>query len=138
FVRNLNERDFNILDDHKPPQSIIAFRGQTDLPLELGLLVDVSGSVHSRFDFEQEDATGFLQHVIRRGYDKAFVLGFNAHGQMTQDFTDKVSLLSAGVRRLHNGGGTALYDAIYPSCKELPLKETSGRHIRKALIGLCR
>src|SRR5256884_9826953 len=61
FVRNLNERDFNILDDHKPPQSIIAFRGQTDLPLELGLLVDVSGSVHSRFDFEQEAATGFLQ-----------------------------------------------------------------------------
>src|SRR5207244_13112405 len=54
FVRNLNERDFHILDDHKPPQPILAFKGQTDLPLEMGLLVDVSGSVHSRFDFEQE------------------------------------------------------------------------------------
>ena len=136
FVRNLNERDFNILDDHKPPQSIIAFKGQTDLPLELGLLVDVSGSVHSRFDFEQEAATGFLTHVIRPGYDKAFVLGFNAHGQLTQDFTDKVSLLSAGVKRLHEGGGTALYDAIYRACKDKLLKENSERPIRKALIVL--
>jgi hypothetical protein len=57
FVRNLNETDFNILDDHKPPQSIISFKGQTDLPLELGLLIDTSGSVNSRFDFEQEAAT---------------------------------------------------------------------------------
>src|SRR5947209_14324317 len=136
FVRNLNEADFNILDDHKPPESIISFRRETDLPIEMGLLVDVSGSVHSRFDFEQEAATGFLQHVIRPGYDKAFVLGFNAHGQVTQDFTDKVSLLSAGVRRLHNGGGTALYDAIYHACKDKLMKENSDRPIRKALIVL--
>lgn len=136
FVRNLNEHDFNILDDHKPPQSIIAFKGQTDLPLEMGLLVDVSGSVRSRFDFEQDAAVGFLQHVIRPSYDKAFVLGFNAHGQITQDFTDNVSLLSAGVRRLHDGGGTALYDAIYHACKDKLLKESSDRPIRKALIVL--
>src|SRR5436853_7347587 len=53
FVRNLNEGDFAILDDHKPPQSIVNFIRHTDLPLELGLLVDTSGSVRSRFDFEQ-------------------------------------------------------------------------------------
>ena len=74
--------------------------------------------------------------MIRPGYDKAFVLGFNAHGQVTQDFTDKVSLLSAGVRRLHNGGGTALYDAIYHACKDKLMKENSDRPIRKALIVL--
>src|SRR5438552_16017284 len=77
FVRNLNQRDFSILDDHKPPQTILAFKGQTDLPLEMGLLVDVSGSVHSRFDFEQQAATGVLQHVIRPGYDTLFALGVN-------------------------------------------------------------
>ena len=54
FVRNLNQNDFSILDDHKPPQAILNFRRETDLPLHLGLLVDVSGSVGSRFDFEQE------------------------------------------------------------------------------------
>src|SRR5436309_8095080 len=77
FVRNLNQADFSILDDHKPVQSISNFRRETDLPIQMGLLVDMSDSVHGRFDFEKEAATGFLQHVIRRGYDKAFVTGFN-------------------------------------------------------------
>jgi VWFA-related protein len=134
FVRNLNEADFNILDDHKPPQTIISFARQTDLPIEMGLLVDVSGSVRGRFDFEQEAATGFLQHVVRPGFDKAFVLGFNAHGQLAQDFTDNVSLLSAGVRRLHDGGGTALYDAIYRACKDKLMKDKPDHPVRKAIV----
>ncbi|MGA2101887.1 MAG: VWA domain-containing protein, partial [Candidatus Sulfotelmatobacter sp.] len=97
FVRDLTQNDFNILDDHKPPQAILNFRRETDLPLHIGLLVDVSGSVDSRFDFEQEAATSFMQHTLRTGFDKAFVMGFNGHQQMAQDFTDNVSLLQAGV-----------------------------------------
>ncbi|MGC1963319.1 MAG: VWA domain-containing protein, partial [Candidatus Sulfotelmatobacter sp.] len=85
FVRNLNESDFNILDDNKPPQSILNFRRETDLPLHLGLLIDVSGSVNSRFDFEQDAATSFLMHLVRTGFDKAFVVGFNTQSHMTQD-----------------------------------------------------
>ena len=77
FVRDLNKNDFNILDDHKPPQAIVNFSQQTDLPLQLGLLVDTSGSVHGRFQFEQDAAVGFLQHTIRPHYDHAFVMGFN-------------------------------------------------------------
>lgn len=134
FVRNLNERDFSILDDHKPPESILAFRRETDLPLEMGLLVDVSGSVNSRFEFEQQAATGFLQHVLRKGFDKAFVLGFNGRSQYAQDYTDNVELLSAGVRRLKSGGGTALYQAIYRACKEKLLTEKPDHPVRRALI----
>src|ERR1700739_1155344 len=78
FVRNLNQNDFSILDDHKPVHSIVNFRRETDLPLQMGLLIDVSGSVRTRFDFEQEAATGFLHHALRHGFDKAFVMGFNA------------------------------------------------------------
>ena len=134
FVRNLNQNDFAIFDDHKPVQSIINFRRETDLPIELGLLVDMSGSVQGRFGFEKEAATGFLQHIIRPGYDRAFVVGFNKESRLTQDFTDKVPLLSAGVQRLSNGGGTALYDAIYKACKEKLLREHSEHPIRKAIV----
>jgi Ca-activated chloride channel homolog len=134
FVRNLNENDFHILDDHKPPQSIIDFKRETDLPLEMGLLVDVSGSVHNRFDFEQQAAIGFMQHVLRPGFDKAFVVGFNAHGQLAQDFTDNVALLSTGVKNLHSGGGTALYDAVYRACKDKLLKDKSDHPIRRAIV----
>ena len=134
FVRDLNQSDFSILDDHKPPQAILNFRRETDLPLHLGLLVDVSGSVDSRFDFEQEAATTFMQHTLRAHYDKAFVMSFNSHSQVAQDFTDNVSLLSAGVRKLHDGGGTALYDAVYRACKEKFLKDRPERPVRKAII----
>src|SRR6202011_3477464 len=134
FVRNLNQGDFSILDDHKPPQAIINFRRETDLPLELGLLVDTSGSVHSRFDFEQEAAVSFLQHTLRANFDKAFVMGFSTHSQITQEFTDNVRLLETGVRSLRNGGGTALYDAIYKACREKLSKDRGDRPVRRAII----
>jgi len=134
FVRNLNQADFSILDDHKPPQSILEFHRETDLPLEMGLLVDVSGSVRGRFDFEQQAATGFLQHVLRRGFDKAFVMGFNSHSQITQDFTDSPTLLSVGINHLHSGGGTALYDAVYRAAREKFLKDHPDHPARKAII----
>jgi len=134
FVRNLNQTDFSFLDDHKPVQSVVNFRHETDLPIQMGLLVDVSGSVHSRFQFEQDAATAFLQHIVRPGFDKAFVAGFNGHQQITQDFTDNVSLLSTGVHSLRDGGGTALYDAIYNLCREKLAREHSDRPVRKAVI----
>jgi VWFA-related protein len=134
FVRDLNQNDFTILDDHKPPQAILNFRRETDLPLHMGLLVDVSGSVDSRFDFEQTAATSFLQHTVRKGYDRVFVMGFNSHTQLAEDFTDNIALLSKGIRNLHDGGGTALYDAIYRACKDKLLKDHSERPVRKAII----
>ena len=134
FVRDLNQADFTILDDHKPPQSILNFRRETDLPLHLGLLIDVSGSVHSRFDFEQDAAISFLQHSIRAGFDKAFIVGFNNKSQMSQDFTDNVKLLSAGVHKLQDGGGTAIYDAVYHACKDKFLKDRNDHAVRKAIV----
>ena len=134
FVRDLNQADFSILDDHKPPQAILNFRRETDLPLHLGLLVDVSGSVNGRFDFEQNAATSFLEHTVRAGFDKAFVVGFNSHSQMAQDYTDDVQLLSVGVHKLHDGGGTALYDAVYHACKEKFLKDRPDHPVRKAIV----
>ena len=134
FVRNLTQNDFSFLDDHKPVQSIVNFRRETDLPLKLGLLIDVSGSVHTRFDFEQDAAISFMQHTLRVGFDKAFVMGFNSTQQLRQDFTDNVQLLSDGVHSLRDGGGTALYDAIYHACHDKLLKEQSDRPQRRAVI----
>jgi len=134
FVRDLNQKDFAILDDHKPPQSIVNFRRETDLPIELGLLIDTSGSVKGRFDFEQEAAVSFLQNTVRPKFDKAFVVGFNGHSQMMQDFTDNATLLSAAVHRLQDGGGTALYDAIYRACHENLIKDHEDRPSRRAIV----
>jgi Ca-activated chloride channel family protein len=134
FVRNLNQGDFSILDDHKPPQSIVNFIRHTDLPIELGLLVDTSGSVRSRFDFEQAAAVGFLQHTLRPNFDKAFVMGFNGRSQVTQDFTDNATFLATGVHSLRSGGGTALYQAIYRACRDKLIKGKADHPVRRAIV----
>jgi VWFA-related protein len=134
FVRDLTKNDFAILDDHKPPQSIVNFAQQTDLPLQLGLLIDTSGSVNGRFQFEQDAAAGFLQHTIRAHYDHAFVMGFNSRTHVAQEYTDNVSLLETGIHSLQDGGGTALYDAIYTACKTHMMNDDSDHPVRRALI----
>lgn len=134
FVRDLKKDDFNVLDDHKPPQAIVRFTQQTNLPLQLGLLIDTSGSIHGRFEFEQDAAAGFLQHTIRVNYDHAFVMGFNARNHIAQDYTDNVALLQTSIHHLEDGGGTALYDAIYNASKTHMMNDDSDRPVRRALI----
>jgi hypothetical protein len=53
YVKDLNKSDFKVIDDSKPAEEVKDFRNQTDLPLQVGLLVDASNSVRDRFKFEQ-------------------------------------------------------------------------------------
>ena len=134
FVRNLNQNDFTYLDDHKAPEAIINFRREINLPIQLGLLIDTSGSVDSRFAFEQEAAVNFLQRTVRPGFDSAFVMGFSSRSTIAQDFTDNVKLLETSVHSLRNGGGTALYDAIYKACRDKLIKDKSDKPVRRAIV----
>ena len=61
-------------------------------------------------------------------------MGVNARQQLQQDFTDNAQLLSQGIHSLRNGGGTALYDAIYHACQDKLAKEQSDRPQRRAVI----
>jgi Ca-activated chloride channel homolog len=134
YVKDLKKNDFKVLDDTRPADEIRSFHNETDLPLEVGLLVDASNSVRDRFKFEQESAIEFLNQTIRPRYDKAFVVGFDATPEVTQDFTDNTEALSRGVRALRPGGGTALYDAIYYACRDKLLKAQQSGPVRRAII----
>ena len=68
YIKDLKKSDFKILDDRKPPEEILSFSSETDLPLQVGLLIDASESVTSRFKFEQEAAIEFLKQTIRQKY----------------------------------------------------------------------
>jgi len=134
YVRNLAKRDFSVIDDGKPAEQIRSFHNETDLPLQVGLLVDASNSIRDRFKFEQESAVEFLNQTIRPRYDKAFVVGFDVTPEVTQDFTDNTEALSRGVRSLRPGGGTAMYDALYFACRDKLLKEQQNGPVRRAII----
>lgn len=134
YVKDLKKDDFRIIDDSKPAAEIRSFRAETDLPLDVGLLIDASNSVRDRFKFEQESAIEFLNQTVRRKYDHAFVIGFDVTPEVTQDFTDNTEALSNGVRMLRPGGGTALYDALYYACRDKLLKVPHTGPVRKAAI----
>jgi len=133
YIKDLKENDFRVIDDQRPAE-LRSFHSETDLPLQVGLLVDASNSVRDRFKFEQEAAIEFLNSIIRPKYDKAFVVGFDATPEVTQDFTDNTEYLSTGVRRLRAGGGTAMYDALYFACRDKLMKQEQTGPVRRAII----
>jgi len=134
YVKNLAKSDFSVIDDSRPADQIRSFHNETELQLQVGLLVDASNSVRDRFKFEQESAIEFLNQTIRPRYDEAFIVGFDVTPEVTQNFTDNTEALSRGVRALRPGGGTAMYDALYFACRDKLLKQERNGPVRRALI----
>ncbi len=134
FVTGLQQQNFGLLDDGKRPDRIISFTQQANLPLRIGILLDTSNSIRSRFQFEQQAATEFLLQVLRPRQDAAFVEGFDVRQDLAQDYTNSVDKLSTAINKLRPGGGTAFFDAIYQTCRDQMLTIKSNDTIRKALI----
>jgi VWFA-related protein len=132
-IKNLQQQNFGLLDDGKPPVRVINFTQQTNLPLRVGIMLDTSSSVRTRFHFEQEAATEFLLEMLGR-QDRAFVEGFDVNVDIAQDFTGNIDKLSQGIQALRPGGGTALYDALYKTCRDQLLPLQSQEATRRAII----
>ena len=133
FITGLKRENFGLLDDGRPPTAVVQFTQQTNLPLRVGIMLDTSSSIRSRFQFEQDSAIAFLLQVLHLN-DRAFVEGFDIQTDLAQDFTNNVDLLNEGIRRLRPGGGTALFDSLYKTCRDqmLTLRETGA--VRRAII----
>ena len=65
LVPNLEQKDFTILEDGKP-QPIKYFTRETDLPLTIGLLIDVSASQGNLIQIERDAAAQFFTQVLRK------------------------------------------------------------------------
>ena len=135
YIPNLQQSDFALLDDQKAPSHVNSFHQQINLPLRVGIVIDTSTSIHSRFKFEQQAATEFLLQVLKARSDRAFVMGFDVTPTVTQNWTNDLDGLETGVNRLSPGGGTALFDAVYTACRDKLLDESRGQEpVRKAII----
>src|SRR6266700_4197945 len=134
YRRQVNEVSVVFTVTDKPNERMSSFRRESDLPLQVGLLIDASGSIRERFKFEQESAIEFLNETIRPRFDKAFVLGFDSSLELTQDFTDSTERLSKGIRSLRPGNATRLYDALYYACREKLLQSAQSDSVRRAIV----
>ncbi len=153
LIPNLEKNNFTIYEDGKQ-QTIQRFSRETDLPLTLGLLIDISASQERLIDIEREAAASFFSSVIRQK-DEAFLISFGKSTDLLQDYTSSPRLLTAALQDLRGDGqppmlgrgpipnintgpiptsgtpkGTLLFDAVYLASNE-KLKSEVGR---KALI----
>jgi VWFA-related protein len=154
LVPNLAKDDFTLREEGKD-QKISRFTRESDLPLTLGLLVDVSASQVNLIETERDAASAFFTSVIRPK-DEAFLIAFGKDTELLQDLTGSAHILRAALRgmqgditgsmssgrsplpntnpgaipQMGQGKGTLLFDAIYLAANE-KLKSEVGR---KAIV----
>lgn len=136
LITDLKKEDFEIRENGRK-QEIRYFARDTDLPLTIAMLMDVSGSVNEAIESERVAADRFFGEVIRPT-DHALLLGFSSTLVLWQDFTSSTERLHGALEKLHaipfhglpqDGGpmpGTLLYDAVYQTAN-LKLQGVPGR-----------
>ena len=129
YVSSLMKNDFKVFEDDKP-QTITNFSSEINLPLTIALLVDTSGSIRERLQFEKEAAADFFQSTLQRGKDRALIISFDSGVSLLQDFTDDLEKLSKTLGTIRAGGGTALYDAVSQTVE----KKLAGQDGRRVVI----
>lgn len=152
LIPDLGKQDFHVFEDGKQ-ETIQRFSRETDLPLTLGLLIDISASQERLIEVERQAASQFFSSVVRKK-DEAFVISFGKDTELLQDYTNSPRRLTASLEDLRGDGGTPmisrgpipnvntgpignlplkgtlLFDAVYLASSE-KLKSEVGR---KALI----
>jgi VWFA-related protein len=142
LVDNLTKDQLEVFED-AVAQKISFFARSSDVPLTLGLIVDVSGSQDHFTKQHQRDLEVFLKEVLGP-QDRAFIVCFGNHLRLVSDFSpssaelmDRLNAFRKGSRSFPEIGpkesrdlGTAFYDSIYYSITE-KLSNESGR---KALL----
>jgi VWFA-related protein len=145
LIGNLEKDAFTVFEDGKQ-QEVKYFNRETDQPLTIGLLIDVSASQQNLIDIEKNAAYQFFGSVLRK-QDLAFLISFGADAELLQDYTNSPKLLRAGLDGLHVnsdvGGlhpgpvptvykpkGTILYDAVVLASAD----QLKGQVGRKALV----
>jgi len=127
IVGGLTREDFAVTEDGRP-QQISVFERQSELPLNLTLAIDTSGSVRKDLSEEADAARRFV-HAILRPRDQMSLLQFATDVRELTPFTNKVALIDRGLSQLHADWATALYDAVVLGSERLGPKDG-----RKVLI----
>ncbi|MEO8098381.1 MAG: VWA domain-containing protein [Acidobacteriota bacterium] len=143
LMGNLQQSDFKVFEDGKE-QEIKYFTRESNLPLTIGLLIDVSGSMESLIPVEKRAGAAFFDQVLQKN-DLAFIISFGKNSELLQDSTNSARLLRRGlddlklnaavggihpgpVPTMQNNAGTVLYDAVYLAADDR-LRKEAGRKV---------
>lgn len=126
FVLNLDKDRFSVLEDGVK-QRVTQFAGE-DVPLSIGLLVDVSGSMGRKLTISQNAVAEFLKTMNPQ--DEAFLIEFSDHADLTLGFTHDPNAIEDKLKTVQSAGLTALLDAVHLGLDEM----NQAKNPRKALL----
>ncbi|HEX4999505.1 MAG TPA: VWA domain-containing protein [Terriglobia bacterium] len=126
FVVGLDKNDFQIWED-KVEQKIAYFSSE-DVPMSVGIIFDISGSMKDKMSHARDAAAAFL--AMGSPDDEYFLLQFNDRPEMIADFTTDINRVQRNLVFSQAKGMTALYDAVYLGLSKLK----QGANPKKALL----
>jgi VWFA-related protein len=127
-AKNLKAEDFTIRDNGvKRP--VKYFARDTDLPLTIGLVVDLSGSQRRFAEMHRRSLERFFRQILRKG-DRVFLASLERDVRLVQDFTDSVEALDSAIERLQPRNGARMGQPC-------PTKEVFLQGSRSMTIPIC-
>ncbi len=124
-VLGLKPSDFRIEEDGRT-QEIAQLGDPEQVPLDIAVLIDVSGSVVARFDFEQQAAAAFLKQVLKPE-DRATVFAIDESPRMIQKLAS-AQVASQSIMSLKPSNSyTAFFDSVLAASNYLDQSSTTGR-----------
>ena len=126
LVTGLEQDSFRVFEDGIE-QEIVHFSSE-DVPISIGMILDMSGSMADKVDKSRLAAVQFFRTANPQ--DEFFLVNFNDRAQLTSSFTGSVEELQNRLMYTSAMGRTALFDGIY-----LGLSQMKGAHnTKKALL----
>ena len=99
FITTLEEEDVRLLEDGVP-QIITTFQRETDRPLAIAFLIDVSASQERTLSHEKAATRSFIETVIKSNKDEAAMIAFTHAAFLEQDLTRDVVSLYRALQRI--------------------------------------
>jgi Ca-activated chloride channel family protein len=127
YVSGLEPGNFQLWEDNVEQEILNA--STEDVPLSVGIILDVSGSMKDKLGVARDAATTFLRTVMNRD-DEFFLLDFADRPRVVVDFTREISRVSENLLGVRPKGETALYDAVYEGVDKL----RNATHAKKVLL----
>jgi Ca-activated chloride channel family protein len=126
FTSGLKKENFKLYEDGVE-QNISLF-SQEDVPISLGIILDISGSMRSKIEMVNKAALAFIK--ASNPEDQVFLIGFNDQAELLEDYTNDIDAITDALDNIVVTGGTALYDAIYLGVQ----KAQTGIKPKKAIV----
>jgi len=125
LVTGLEKENFRVYEDNVE-QEVVTMSSE-DVPVSIGLIFDMSGSMSDKVDKARQAAVQFMRTA--NPLDQFFLVSFNDRAELTSGFTNSVEELQSRMMFSTSKGRTALLDAVY-----LGLSQMRGAHNGKRAL----